>query len=93
MSDELFHPIAVPNNVPIPAVTAIAKMPQMTTRKQLLSLLDFPMTAAKNPKAASENRDVIETDIIKSFPCPENKTTIKGSIAPVANMTADAIAA
>jgi len=84
--------IAVPNNIPAPAVIAMASAPQNVTRIILGKTRAPPACAANVPKSIKKIIDVAATVKIR---CGSGATaeTIKGMSAPTAKLLADASAA
>ena len=84
--------ITVPNNLPMPAVRAIAKAPQKVTRAVARRTFAPPTLAPIAPRRARKPNDAADT-IITSALAGETTTMSKGMAAPTANVAAEVNAA
>ena len=82
----------MPNQVPIPAVNAIAIAPQKLTRKAPFQILAPPVHAANIPRRTRNIKEVKETQRIKLL-AGDTKIINKGKAAPTAKDAADDSAA
>src|SRR5450759_1954007 len=82
----------VPNNFPIPAVSAIAKAPQNVTRAVARRTLAPPALAPMAPSSARKPKDAADT-IGTSAPAGATTTMSKGMAAPTENVAAEVSAA
>src|ERR1039457_1319804 len=84
--------VAVPNNAPTPAVSAIARAPQNVTRIAPTNTPAPPARAANPPRSARNNSELPETMGITTATGAMAVTT-RGSAAPATKLAADANAA
>jgi hypothetical protein len=82
----------VPNNFPIPEVSAIASAPQNVTRAVARTTFAPPALAPIAPRSARKCSDAADT-IGTSAPAGETITMSKGMAAPTEKVTADVSAA
>src|ERR1017187_7864635 len=82
----------VPNNLPIPAVRAIANAPQNVTRTVARRIFAPPTFAPIAPRRARKPKDAVNT-IGTSAPVGDTTTISKGIAAPTVNDAAEASAA
>src|SRR5689334_13311572 len=86
------QPTVMPNSFPTPAVAAIARAPQKTTRAAPVVIDAPPVRAARAPRAARHNSDTTKTVDVRLV---AGASTIArtGTPAPTANVAAEARAA
>src|SRR5450756_176864 len=84
--------ITVPNNFPMPAVSAIAKAPQNVTRTVARRTLAPPARAPIAPRTARKPKDAADTSGT-SAPAGDTTTMSKGMAAPTENDAAEVSAA
>src|SRR5665213_924389 len=84
--------ITVPNNLPIPAVRAIARAPQNVTRAVARRMFAPPAFAPIAPRTARKPKDAANT-IGTSAPGGDITTISKGIAAPTENDAAEVSAA
>ena len=84
--------MATPNNLPIPAVAAMAKAPQNVTRITARPAGAPPTQADSQPSRARKPSEVNETTIATKLTGDKNAAN-RGSPAPPAKVTAEAKAA